>query len=344
MTQLWGRTWTKNELLERVGSLEQIADITQTEVLDGAGRGVRLLQFRNAGVLAFDVILDRAADIGRVDVFGRPLAFWSKVGLTPPWRWQDRDDADGFLRAFAGGLFVTCGLDHFGPPERDPDPSASGSTTGQRYPVHGRVTGLPARLVGTGLSWEGDEAELWAETEVRQAGMYGENLLLRRRISTPLGRASITVEDTVVNENFRRQPHMMMYHCNIGFPAIDETTILRFDPELTPISGAEPPSPLPRPTPTAQTELQVLRTNAGTTSSRVSLRSESGRWGMQWSSETLPYLMLWQHFESGSYVLGVEPATNRPDGRDVARREGELQVLEPGASLTHRLTFDFDEQ
>jgi hypothetical protein len=341
MTELWGRSWSKDDLLRRVGSVEQLADVTLSEVSDGPGRGVRLLHFRNAGVLAFDVVLDRASDIGRVDAHGRPVAFWSKVGLTPPWRWQDRDDKRGFLGAFAGGLFVTCGLDHISAPEQDPEPSPDGTTTGERYPVHGRVTAMPATLRGHGVRWTGAECELWAETEVRQASMYGENLVLRRRISTPLGHASITVEDRVTNEEFRPSPHMTMYHCNVGFPAIDATSGLTFQPELDAIDGPALPAPLPEPDPTWQTRLQQLAVPEGAFGADVSLSSESGRWNLRWSSQTLPYLMLWQHFEAGSWVLGVQPSTNRADGRTYAREHGELRVLAPGETIAHRLDFTF---
>jgi len=41
---LWGRQWTRDELLARVGRLEQVAGIRLVEGGDGAERGVRLLR------------------------------------------------------------------------------------------------------------------------------------------------------------------------------------------------------------------------------------------------------------------------------------------------------------
>ena len=32
------------------------------------------------------------------------------------------------------------------------------------------------------------------------------------------------------------------------------------------------------------------------------------------------------------YVLGLEPGNCNPDGRDIVRRQGKLQMLEPGQS------------
>ena len=41
---LWGRRWTRPELLARVGRLEQVAGIRLVEGGDGAERGVRMLR------------------------------------------------------------------------------------------------------------------------------------------------------------------------------------------------------------------------------------------------------------------------------------------------------------
>ena len=71
----------------------------------------------------------------------------------------------------------TCGLDHtllggaddatvFNYPHR----------VTETYGLHGRYTGLPARLAGYGAAWDGDDCVLWAEGEVLQAALFGEQL------------------------------------------------------------------------------------------------------------------------------------------------------------------------
>jgi len=45
MVNLWGRPWTRRELLARVGRLDQLAGVQLVEAGDGAERGVRLLRF-----------------------------------------------------------------------------------------------------------------------------------------------------------------------------------------------------------------------------------------------------------------------------------------------------------
>ena len=43
------------------------------------------------------------------------------------------------------------------------------------YPLHGRIAQIPARLLGYGERWQGDRCTLWAEAEVAQMAVFGEN-------------------------------------------------------------------------------------------------------------------------------------------------------------------------
>ena len=181
MVELWGRHWSRPELLARAGRLDQIAGVQLTEAADGAERGVRLLRFATGAGFDFEVLVDRGFDIGRAWLGGRPLAWWSPVGLIGPW--YSEPSGIGWFRGFPGGLVSTCGLDHtllggtddssfFNYPHRQTE----------TYGLHGRYTGLPARLGGYGTTWDGDECVLWAEGEIAQLAVFGEQLVLTRRI------------------------------------------------------------------------------------------------------------------------------------------------------------------
>ncbi|MEO0565239.1 MAG: DUF4432 family protein, partial [Chloroflexota bacterium] len=76
---------------------------------------------------------------------------------------------------------------------------------------------------------DGDDYRLEISGIVRQARLFGENLVLRRRISTALGSNTVTLNDSVTNEGFRVQPHMMLYHCNLGFPLLSAEAKLIID-------------------------------------------------------------------------------------------------------------------
>jgi len=50
------------------------------------------------------------------------------------------------------------------------------------------------------------------------------------------------------------------------------------------------------------------------------------------NQEQLPFHFIWRMLGEGSYVVGIEPSTNRTAGRLDARERGELIILAPGES------------
>jgi Domain of unknown function (DUF4432) len=82
---LWGRQWSRAELLARVGRLEQVAGVRLTEGGDGAERGVRLLRCSTGAGFEFEILVDRGFDVGGAWLGGRPLAWTSPVGVVGPW-------------------------------------------------------------------------------------------------------------------------------------------------------------------------------------------------------------------------------------------------------------------
>ena len=210
------------ELLRRVGRLEQVAGVRLVTLGDGLERGVRVLEFRTGSGFVFDVLVDRAFDIGRCESAGVSLAWQSNAGVVGPWYYEP--EGWGWFRGWGGGMVVTCGLDHtLGPGEdsalefRQPH-----IRTTVPYGLHGRVGGLPARLVGYGERWEGDECVLWAEGEVLQSEVFGAQLLLRRRVEARVGESRFRIIDQVENVGYSRTSQMLLYHCNLGWPVVDE--------------------------------------------------------------------------------------------------------------------------
>ena len=179
MPELHGRRRSRADLSRRVGRLEQVAGVRLVTLGDGVERGVRLLEFRTGTGFEFDVVVDRAFDIGRCEHSGRALAWTLGTGFAGPWFYEPQ--GLGFFRNFGGGLLTTCGLDHALFMAEDtaeqyhypPKPT-------ETFGLHGRVSNRPARLAGYGERWDGDECVLYAEGEVLQAAVFGEQLLLRR--------------------------------------------------------------------------------------------------------------------------------------------------------------------
>src|SRR5215208_4644097 len=217
MPRIWDRSYRREDLLRRVGRLEQMAGVRLVALSDGAERGVRVLEFRTGTGFAFDVVVDRAFDVGRCEISGRPLGWLSGVGFAGPWYYEP--EGLGFFRNFGGGLLTTCGLEHTlfmaeDTAEHYHYPPKQTETFG----LHGRISNRPARLAGYGERWDGDRCTLWAEGDAHVAAVFGEQLVLRRRVEAVVGESRLTVRDTVENIGFDRTAHMLLYHVNSGCP------------------------------------------------------------------------------------------------------------------------------
>jgi hypothetical protein len=342
MVRLWETSFTRQELNARVGRLEQLGGVELVDAADGPGRGVRLLQFATGGGFDFEVLVDRGFDVGRASYRGIPLAWWSPVGLIAPalteWRGM------GWFRGFAGGLVSTCGLDHtlLGGVDDTPFFNYPHSTT-QEYGLHGRITGIPSRLIGYGTDWSGDEAVLWAEAEVRQVALFAEQLVLRRRIEADLGGLTLRITDTVTNIGSTRCPHMFLYHCNVGFPIVAPGAEIVY-PAAEGVCVSEASSSdyraltAPRADFVEECYEHDMVPDAGGTVSAAVLNRAIGLGVVQhYGAATLPHHITWRQLGEGAYVVAMEPSTNRDAGRFDAEERGELIMLAPGESRQYRL-------
>jgi hypothetical protein len=343
MPKLWGREYSRIELLRRVGRLDQVAWVREVTLGDGQGRGVRVLEFRTGSGFAFDVLVDRAFDVGRCEHNGRSLNWTSSVGVIAPAYYEH--NAWGWFRAWGGGMVVTCGLDHTMNGARD--------TAGQfhqphmfetvDYGLHGRVGGLPARLLGYGEDWDGDECILWAEGEVRQSSVFGETLVLRRRIETRVGASHFTIHDRVTNAGHSLTSHMLLYHCNVGFPLVDGGSELLIPTRSTttdPWSSIEGYRTLTDPQADFQ-EACFYEQVAAEPSGHVPAAVVNRRLGLGvyqvFDQRQLSQFMIWRMMGEGAYAVALEPGTNRAVPRSDLRASGELIELAPGETRTYDL-------
>jgi len=343
MPELFGAHYTRADLLRRVGRLEQVAGVRLVTLGDGQGRGVRVLEFRTGTGFAFDVVIDRCFDIGRCELGGQPLSWLSAAGVTGPWYYEPEEW--GWFRAWGGGMVVTCGLDHtLGPGEDTADHfNQPHIRSAVRYGLHGRAGGLPARLTGYGERWDGDECVLWAEGEVLQSAVFGEHLVLHRRIEARVGESRFTIHDEVENAGHTRTSHMLLYHCNAGFPVVDESAELLVPSRRTttgygvPVEGYQKLSAPVRDATEACFEHELIAEPAGTVPVAV-LNHALGLGVYQvFRIGQLPYHTVWRMMGEGTYALAMEPSTNRDAGRFDARERGELLWLAPGESRDYDL-------
>ncbi len=295
MGELYGSTI--DEVRRRTGSLAQVAGVEASVRTDGPDAGTRRLRMI-AGELEVELLPDRGLDIGQVRHRGVPLAWVSPTGWPRP-------GLGGFGASFGGGLVTTCGLLSFGPPSVD----AEGE-----HPQHGRYSGIAASVTRA----EVVEDAVIVEATVVEATVLGAHLELRRRIRLPFGEGRIELRDEIVNSGSRPVEPMVLYHVNLGWPVVDEGSVLRSPAERVLARDAAAEAGLATwaefPAPVAHYPEQVFAHEVPPdrrVCAEVVARSGLGI-RISFDTTVLPGLFQWRVAQEGGVVLGWSRRRPRP--------------------------------
>ncbi|MEM6899341.1 MAG: DUF4432 family protein [Pseudomonadota bacterium] len=307
-------TWTDAErrhILERSFDARGLGGISQYQLSDGPQRGQRIIAMRSARGLEARVCVDRGFDIASLIYKGTNIGWMGPSDFPAPMN-PEADNGLGLLRSFDGFL-VTCGLDHWGIPGEGPAEHLIYPHRSRVYfPLHGRVSGIPATIESAGTVLDAEEPFCWCTGIVRQAIVFGEVLELRRTIKMPLLGAEVHVEDTVINRGARPVRHGLLYHCNLGYPLLDARThVTGVGSELEDRMAKAPPTPGKD---VVESFDLVERSSAEPI---VVANPDLGDLTLTliYSEDTLPNLGIWQAYQSGLFALGIEPhsSLNSPD-------------------------------
>ncbi len=309
---------------------------------DGQGRGMRVFDVDNGSGVRFSVYPDRGMDIGETAFRGTNLVWLPRTTAAP----QFYEAAQfNWLRTWGGGLLTGCGLANVG------GPNCSG---GEEHGLHGRLSHTPAEEVNSSARWLDDGRYLLELSgKVRQCRVFGEHLLLSRRISCAYGENVITIEDRIENQGFAPTPLMLLYHMNFGWPLVSEYGELEAgEHRITPqnVHASEAIAVWRRiPPPKEGFSEQVLYHDipAGDDGMAVLVLKNPElrlRLKLAYRVAELPYLVQWRQFGCGEYVLGLEPANCFPEGRAEIEKQGMLRHLEPGAVVTTLIRVAIEEE
>lgn len=358
--RLHGKDYSAGSLARMAGDLAAAGGVRSVVLGDGAERGVRALEFRTGSGLNFDVLVDRAMDIGSAEYRGVGFGWQSATGFRHPGLHEYRDeDGLSWLRSFSG-LTVTAGLDHtlFGG-EVDASNYCYPFRTSAWNGLHGRVANIPARLTGYGERFDAGSdpgsgrCVLWAEGEIRQAAIFAEHLRLTRRIEADLGGREFRLTDTVRNAGLDLTPHMFLYHINVGWPLLEEGA--RFEAPIartlwaSDSVAAQGASHLVLRAPQSGFVEQVYAHDLTADSSGlVRARLVNDRLGLafelEYDQSQFPSFFQWLHLREGAYAVGFEPSTHTVGGEQAARDDGTMTWLAAGESRTYSTTFRILDQ
>jgi hypothetical protein len=245
----------------------------------------------------------------------------------------------GWLRGFHGGLITTCGLTYLGAPGSDGD---------EELGIHGRISYTAARNVLVDNYWDGDDYIMSVQGRLTESTVFGNTLVLSRRIWARLGESRFFVDDSIENRGQEPSPFMLLYHINFGFPLVHRDSRL-----LLPTVNAEPRDAAaqvglehfdrledPSPDYAERVYFHDMQPNADGHVHAAVANPELGDgigMYMRYDPRELPCFTEWKMMNSDEYVVGLEPGNCLPLGRAIERREGRLQHLGPGEEKHIRL-------
>lgn len=326
----------------------------RTGTLDSPGAGggcaTRVALFDTGSGLRFTVALDRGGDIVDASFNQFALAWLSPNGLSPPS--PAYHTGIEWLRGWAGGLVTTCGPEYIGGP-RDED--------GVKTSLHGRYSSQPARIeILRNPDPHFDRHEMELGLVIRDSRFFGTIIEIRRAIRCTLGVPEIQIEDAVTNRGDTRAAHHWLYHCNVGYPLLDQGArfVYRGKSEywiVPPLPGQDIIQPLAA---SAMNKLKrvpaPMSEHAGIGERGLIIDTEPERNGLcrtgiindklkiglefSYAKSALPRLANWQHYgPRGSYVAGLEPFAGSLLGSARDKHELARQFLEPGETKKYEL-------
>ena len=345
-----GKTALNNQAWQnKISNAAQLGGIETAVIDNGAGKGTRIAWINTGTGLRYKVVIDRAMDIADAFYNQHSLTWLSHLGITPPQPFSDK--GIDWIRTFGGGLLVTCGLTHIGGPEAD--------KFGERG-LHGQISNIPAEIESiVQPDPVAGKMEMSITGIIRQTHPLGIRLELRRTITATLGKASIQIHDEVINKGNTPTPHMLLYHCNFGWPLVDEGAEIIWEGSWKSRESGD--------------GNKIFKEGNSFRKCRAPLADHSGggeeaafidispnsfgqctcgiynpaigiALALRFKKEQLPWLTNWLHFGKGEYVIGLEPGTNPPIGQAKARELNQLIHLLPGESREYDLEIEVLDQ
>lgn len=337
--KIYGNEIELNDLKKRIGDTSQLGGIKFYEYSDGLSKGIRAIDIKCPSGIDITVLVDRGMDISNCFFKNIPICWRSVTRETSPFYHDNRRDE--WLRGFFGGLLTTCGLENTG---------RACNIGDEEFGLHGRISNITAESINTFSAWENNDYRITLEGKLRQVKVFGDKLVLTRKITTFFLNPTLVIEDSVENIGFQISPLMILYHINIGYPLIDKNS--RFIEGRAKITGVDINSkkeidsydifsePIMNYKERAYYH-EIEPDKSG--DSNIAIINEEfnkgigiGFW-LRYNTKNLPFLLQWKQMGEGEYVCGIEPANCLTRGREVEEKNNTLKFIKPGEIINYRL-------
>ena len=316
-----------------IGHPSQLYGVRETRMVGGKSDGMRLLEVRNGKGLEFTISLDRCADIAYLFYKGNSMAYIAPCGMVGPQYYDNK--GTGFLKGFTAGFITTCGLTAVGSPCND---------DGEELPLHGNISYVPCEQ----YSYKIEDDFIKITAIMRDASLFGYQLVLEREYRVSLVENTLVLNDTVKNIGCKETPYMIMYHCNMGYPLLSENAELNISSvEVTPrdehaAKDIDCWNKMITPT---NDFVEQCYYHKFDDKPIILLKNPdiNTELKMTFDRNTLDCFTQWKMMGENEYVLGLEPSNCYPDGRDMMRQKGILKFLKPQESSINNIEFKFSD-
>lgn len=314
-----------------LGHATQLSGIEEHRLVGGKGDGLRLLEVTNGLGLQLTLSPDRCCDIPRLRYRGIGLNYFSPCGYVAPAYYDPT--GTNWLKSFTAGFLTTCGLQAVGSPCVD---------GGETLPLHGSIANQPCDTV----FWQEDEENLTVHARVSDEQLFGRKLRLCRRISVSKTQNRFLFCDEIENTGDRTEPLEVLYHMNMGYPLLDEDSVVTIPSSAVTARDAHAEEDLAhwmrmeKPQPGYQERCYYHRFADGRGRAAIWQPKRGLGLRISFDARRLDGFVEWKMMGVRDYVLGLECGNCYPDGRDVMRRTGMLKWIEPGQKLCY--SFDVE--
>lgn len=276
----------------KISNFQQVASVRRYTLSEGKQKGLEVIDCDN-GTLRFLLNVSKGLDVMQLYHKGQNVSFVSKNGFSA------KDTP--FLNRFEGGMVYTCGLDSVGGREG--------------FELHGTYHTIPAEVICAKC----DEQGIVVEAVIRNTALFGQNLAMRRTITSAIGSDSVEIEDKLTNLSYKDESYCLLYHTNIGYPMLDEGAKVSLDElECTPRtawSEQNMDTRLLMEHPMDDNEETCYFMTLGKPEASVVNPKLGKKFTISYSKDTLPCFVEWKSMVSGDYALGLEPATTFLDDK-----------------------------
>lgn len=309
-----------------IGHDSQLYGVEEHRLAGGKGDGMRLYEINNGKGLELTVSPDRNGDITRLRFQGINMSYMSPCGYVSPAYYDSI--GSNWLNSFTAGFLTTCGLQAVGSPCED---------EGEILPLHGAIANYPCEQ----SYWTEEEDTLVIHTVTKDETIFGRKLRLSRNIRVSTTENSFTIEDIIENTGDRVEPVEILYHMNMGYPLLDEDSIITI-PSMKVTARDEHAAEdisnwMHMEKPTAGYQERCYYHKFPDENGKASIRQP--KLGVEleilFNATELDGFVEWKMMGVRDYVLGLECGNCYPDGRDVMRKNGMLKFLQPGERKTY---------